>query len=242
MRSRGAWRVRRSSTTSSARPGNPAWRRSALPAGRRPPIPPRSPPSPTKLDADLVVVGPEDPLVAGVVDAVRGATAARAFGPRAAAARLEGSKAWMKDVLAAAGRPDRAPRDVRRRARRSRSARVPRHAARPLRDEDRRARGGQGRGRHRVDRRGARRGARVPRRRRVRRRRAARCVIEEGLTGPEVSLFASVRRLRRRTVQCARAPPRTTSAPFDGDAGPNTGGMGAYSPVPVRRSERRSTS
>ena len=57
-----------------------------------------------KLDADLVVVGPEDPLVAGVVDAVQ-AAGIHAFGPNAAAARLEGSKAWMKDVLVAAGVP-----------------------------------------------------------------------------------------------------------------------------------------
>ena len=55
-----------------------------------------------KVDADLVVVGPEDPLVAGVVDTLE-ASGRLAFGPRAAAARLEGSKAWMKDVLVAAG-------------------------------------------------------------------------------------------------------------------------------------------
>src|SRR5262245_63320911 len=51
-----------------------------------------------KVDADLVVVGPEGPLVAGAVDALEEA-GRLAFGPRAAAARLEGSKAWMKDVL-----------------------------------------------------------------------------------------------------------------------------------------------
>src|SRR3954470_604824 len=57
-----------------------------------------------KLDTDLVVIGPEDPLVAGVVDALEDA-GRLAFGPRAAAARLEGSKAWMKDVLNSAGVP-----------------------------------------------------------------------------------------------------------------------------------------
>jgi phosphoribosylamine--glycine ligase len=57
-----------------------------------------------RVDADLVVVGPEDPLVAGVVDAVTEG-GRLAFGPRAAAARLEGSKKWMKDVLASAGVP-----------------------------------------------------------------------------------------------------------------------------------------
>ena len=57
-----------------------------------------------RLQPDLVVVGPEDPLVAGVVDALneRGHLT---FGPVAAAARLEGSKKWMKDVLASAGVP-----------------------------------------------------------------------------------------------------------------------------------------
>ena len=54
--------------------------------------------------ADLVVVGPEAPLVAGVADAVR-AKGIACFGPSAAAARLEGSKAFAKDVMAAAGVP-----------------------------------------------------------------------------------------------------------------------------------------
>src|SRR4051794_10142288 len=54
-----------------------------------------------KVDADLVVVGPEDPLVGGVVDAIS-ARGRAVFGPSAAAARLEGSKAWMKEVLVAA--------------------------------------------------------------------------------------------------------------------------------------------
>jgi len=53
---------------------------------------------------DLVVIGPEAPLVAGVADALR-AAGIPAFGPGAAGARLEGSKAWMKEVLAAAGVP-----------------------------------------------------------------------------------------------------------------------------------------
>ena len=54
--------------------------------------------------ADLVVVGPEAPLVAGVADAVRGKGIA-CFGPSGAAAQLEGSKAFAKDVMAAAGVP-----------------------------------------------------------------------------------------------------------------------------------------
>ncbi len=58
----------------------------------------------TELGADLVVVGPEAPLVAGVADAVTAAGIA-CFGPSGAAAQLEGSKAFAKDVMAAAGVP-----------------------------------------------------------------------------------------------------------------------------------------
>ncbi|MDQ3663906.1 MAG: phosphoribosylamine--glycine ligase, partial [Actinomycetota bacterium] len=57
-----------------------------------------------RLGVDLVVVGPEAPLVAGVADAVRAAGVA-CFGPSRAAARLEGSKAFAKEVMAAAGVP-----------------------------------------------------------------------------------------------------------------------------------------
>ena len=63
----------------------------------------------TDVDADLVVIGPEAPLVAGVADAVRAAGIA-CFGPSAAAAQLEGSKAFAKEVMAAAGVPTAASR------------------------------------------------------------------------------------------------------------------------------------
>ena len=63
----------------------------------------------TSLGVDLVVVGPEAPLVAGVADAVR-AAGVPVFGPSAQAARLEGSKAFAKDVMAAAGVPTAAAR------------------------------------------------------------------------------------------------------------------------------------
>ena len=55
-----------------------------------------------ELGSDLVVVGPEVPLVLGVADALREAGIA-CFGPSAAAARIEGSKAFAKDVMSAAG-------------------------------------------------------------------------------------------------------------------------------------------
>src|SRR5690349_22245555 len=58
----------------------------------------------TRIGAGLVVVGPEAPLVAGVADAVRDAAIA-CFGPSLAAARLEGSKAFAKEVMATAGVP-----------------------------------------------------------------------------------------------------------------------------------------
>ncbi len=60
---------------------------------------------------DLVVVGPEAPLVAGVADAVRAAGVA-CFGPSAEAARLEGSKAFAKEIMTAAGVPTAAYRTV----------------------------------------------------------------------------------------------------------------------------------
>ncbi|HEV7526300.1 MAG TPA: phosphoribosylamine--glycine ligase [Acidimicrobiia bacterium] len=178
-----------------------------------------------KLDADLVVVGPEGPLVAGVVDAVE-ATGRRAFGPRAAAARLEGSKAWMKAVLVAAGVP------------------TARYAAFGEGDEaqafafletlpglyvvktDGLAAGkgvvvtesiAEARDAVRAYLSGAAFGD------------AGRtCVIEEGLSGPEISLFALCDGARAHVLATAQDHKRA----FDGDAGPNTGGMGAYSPVP----------
>ena len=59
---------------------------------------------PEEVDADLFVVGPEAPLVDGLADRLRGA-GRLVFGPGADGARLEGSKAWMKDLLAAAAVP-----------------------------------------------------------------------------------------------------------------------------------------
>jgi phosphoribosylamine--glycine ligase len=178
-----------------------------------------------KLEPDLVVVGPEDPLVAGVVDAVEDA-GYRAFGPRAAAARLEGSKSWMKDVLVAAGVP------------------TARHATFAAGDEERAftfldslpglyviktdgLAAGKGvvvtesiadaRDAVRAYLSGAAFGAA-----------GTTCVIEEGLTGPELSVFALCADRDMQLVATAQDHKRV----FDGDTGPNTGGMGAYSPVP----------
>jgi len=178
-----------------------------------------------KVDADLVVIGPEDPLVAGVVDAVE-ASGRLAFGPRAAAARLEGSKAWMKDVLVGAGVPT---------ARYGAFGATDEAAALAFLDSlpgayvvktDGLA-GGKGvivtesiadaRDAVRAYLSGAAFGD------------AGRtCVIEEGLAGPEVSLFALCDGRASVVVGVAQDHKRA----FDGDEGPNTGGMGAYSPVP----------
>ena len=146
----GSRRVRRRSTRSSRAPGNPGM--AALGAcvpvavedARAIAAPRRRP------RADLVVVGPEVPLVAGAVDAIE-ARGRLAFGPPAAAARLEGSKAWMKEVLAAAGVPTARYRAFGASDEQAALAFLG-DAARPLRGEDRRPRRRQGRGRHRVDR------------------------------------------------------------------------------------------
>ncbi len=97
------WGLRRTSEVFAA-PGNPGIAELALCF----PIDPSDPAAVAQLaddlTVDLVVIGPEVPLVAGVADAVR-ARGRLAFGPGAAGARLEGSKAWMKHVLADAGVP-----------------------------------------------------------------------------------------------------------------------------------------
>ncbi|MFZ4670305.1 MAG: phosphoribosylamine--glycine ligase, partial [Microthrixaceae bacterium] len=69
-----------------------------------PGIPGSVPDAPESIDADLYVIGPEAPLVDGLADRLR-AEGRLVFGPGADGARLEGSKAWMKEVVSAAGVP-----------------------------------------------------------------------------------------------------------------------------------------
>jgi phosphoribosylamine---glycine ligase len=156
------------------------------------------------LDIDLVVIGPEAPLVQGLADALR-RFGLLVFGPGATAARIEGSKAFAKDVMSAAGVPTAA---------RLALARPPcvvkadglaagkgvyvcrtegevEEALRSLRDA-----GGD-------------------------------VVVEELLDGPEVSLFALCD--GRDAIGMVSA--QDFKRAFDGDEGPNTGGMGAYAPV-----------
>ena len=165
------------------------------------------------LEAGLVVIGPEAPLVAGVADHVR-AAGIPCFGPSAAAAQLEGSKAFSKEVMAAAGVPTA----------RSFVCTTPAEAAAALDElgapyvvkDDALAAG---------------KGVVVTRQRAEALAHAATCgrvVIEEFLEGPEVSLFA----VCDGTTAYPLQPAQDFKRIFDGGKGPNTGGMGSYSPLP----------
>ncbi len=165
------------------------------------------------LDIDLVVVGPEAPLVAGVADAVRAAGIA-CFGPSAAAARLEGSKSFAKEVMAAAGVPTAAARTCTDQA--EVMAALDAFGPPYVVKEDGLAAG---------------KGVVVTPDRERALDHAARCervVVEEYLDGPEVSLFAVTDGQTVRPLQPAQDFKRVG----DGDTGPNTGGMGAYTPLP----------
>ncbi|GIU90327.1 MAG: phosphoribosylamine--glycine ligase [Acidimicrobiia bacterium] len=175
--------------------------------------------------ADLVVIGPEDPLVAGVVDAVA-ARGRLAFGPSAAAARLEGSKVFMKDVLVGAGVPTARHRSFTAGEDEEAFAFLETLPGRYVVKTDGLAAGkgvvvtesiAQARDVVRAYLSGEAFGD------------AGRtCVIEEGLTGPEVSMFVLCDGTDAVPVALAQDHKRA----FDGDRGPNTGGMGAYTPAP----------
>lgn len=175
-----------------------------------------------RVRADLVVIGPEIPLVLGVADALRDAGVA-CFGPSKDAARIEGSKAFAKEVMAAAGVCTAASEIVD----------SPAHLDAAL------ARFGVAAGDPawvvKDDRLAAGKGVVVTPDREVARAHAAGLleaghpvVLESYLDGPEVSLFSLV---DGRTVV-----PMLAAQDFkrvgDGDTGPNTGGMGAYAPLP----------
>ncbi len=157
------------------------------------------------LDVDLVVVGPEAPLVAGLADVLRPAGIA-VFGPSAAAAAIEGSKSFAKEVMAAAGVPTAAPLAV---------ARPPCvvkadglaagkgvHVCRTQAELDAALRAVSALG--------------------------DAFVVEELLEGQEVSLLA----LADGRVAVPLVPAQDFKRAYDGDEGPNTGGMGSYAPVP----------
>ncbi len=165
-----------------------------------------------ELAADLVVVGPEAPLVAGVADAVR-AKGIACFGPSAAAAQLEGSKAFANEVMAAAG--------------------VPTSLSYACTDEAAVRRALDDFGPPYVvknDGLAAGKGVVVTDDRAAAEQHAADCgkvVIEQYLPGPEVSLFV----VTDGTAAVPLMPAQDFKRLADGDAGPNTGGMGAYAPL-----------
>lgn len=179
---------------------------------------------PEDLDADLFVIGPEAPLVDGLGDRLR-AAGRRVFGPGADGAALEGSKAWMKQVLVEAGVPTAAHGTftevdpalafldtmsglyvVKTDGLAAGKGVVVTESLAEARDAVRAYLSGEAFGD------------------------AGRTVvIEEGLTGPELSVLA----VCDGTRAVALAPAQDFKRVGDDDAGPNTGGMGAYSPVPA---------
>lgn len=177
----------------------------------------------TQLEADLFVIGPEGPLVEGLADELR-AQGKLVFGPGADGAQLEGSKTWMKELFVAAGVPTAAHG----------SFTDPEPALvfldtmnKPfviktdglaagkgvLVTEDRVEAEAAVRSYLSGDAFGA---------------AGATVVIEEGLIGPEVSVFV----VCDGAKAVALAPAQDHKRAYDDDKGPNTGGMGAYTPLP----------
>jgi len=166
-----------------------------------------------KTGADLVVVGPEAPLMAGVADALRDA-GLRCFGPDRAAAMIEGSKSAAKHVMLAAGIPTAASRTCRSEAEVSDA--LDQFGPPYVVKADGLAAG---------------KGVVVTADRKAAAEHARACgqvVIEDFLAGPEVSVFAIAD--GERAV--ALLPAQDFKRAGDGDTGPNTGGMGAYAPLP----------
>lgn len=166
---------------------------------------------------DLVVIGPEAPLVAGVADTVREAGFA-VFGPSAEAARIEGSKSFAKEVMAAADVPT-AMAHVCTTLDEVASALDALGAPHVVKDD------GLAAGKGVVvttDRKEALAHAEA-----CLAKEGGRVVVEEFLDGPEISLFC----LSDGTTVVPLAPAQDFKRVGDGDAGPNTGGMGAYSPL-----------
>ncbi|MFW0111489.1 phosphoribosylamine--glycine ligase [Rothia sp. P5766] len=171
----------------------------------------------TDLAVDLVVIGPEAPLVAGVSDALR-EQGFPVFGPSKAAALLEGSKAFAKEVMASAGVPTAMAHIATNRAE-AESALTSFGAPYVVKDD------GLAAGK----------GVVVTDDYDTALAHAESCfaagggvVIEEFLDGPEVSLFV----ISDGTTCLPLSPAQDFKRIFDGDRGPNTGGMGAYTPLP----------
>ena len=168
---------------------------------------------------DLVVVGPEAPLVAGLVDALSEA-GIRAFGPSGAAAQLEGSKAFCKEVMIAAGVPT-AVYKVAQDAQAGLDA-IERYPT-VIKADGLAAGKGVIIAADESEAREALHQLLVERRFGT-----EQVVVEEYLEGEELSLLALCDAQRAIPLASAQDYKRI----FDGDQGPNTGGMGSYSPVP----------
>ena len=165
-----------------------------------------------RLAADLVVIGPEAPLVAGVADALR-AAGINCFGPDQGAAAIEGSKSFAKQVMNAAGVPTAAAATCRSES--EVAAALDRFGPPYVVKADGLAAG---------------KGVVVSTDRGAAMRHAEACgtvVIEEFLDGPEVSVFA----LADGETAVPLLPAQDYKRAQDGDIGPNTGGMGAYAPL-----------
>jgi phosphoribosylamine--glycine ligase len=179
---------------------------------------------PEEVAADLFVIGPEVPLVDGLADRLR-AGGALVFGPGADGARLEGSKAWMKEVLGDAGVPTAGhasftevepalahlrtlgpPYVVKTDGLAAGKGVLVTESQAEAADDVAAKLGGRSFGAA-----------------------GRRVVIEEGLTGPELSVLC----VCDGTRVVPLAPAQDFKRLGDGDSGPNTGGMGAFSPVPL---------
>lgn len=171
-----------------------------------------------QVGADLVVVGPEAPLVAGVADVVRERGIA-CFGPSKEAAHLEGSKAFAKEVMAAAEVPT-AMAHVCTTLDEVAAALDAFGAPHVVKDDGLAA----GKGVVVTDD----RDAALAHAQACLARDGGTVVVEEFLDGPEVSLFC----VTDGTEVVPLAPAQDYKRLADGDEGPNTGGMGAYSPLP----------
>lgn len=171
------------------------------------------------VSADLVVIGPEAPLVAGVADVLRAAGIAT-FGPSAAAAQLEGSKAFAKEIMQIAGVPTAASFVCRTLAEAEQA--LDEFGAPYVVKDDGLAAG---------------KGVVVTSNRAEALAHTEACltnrvdgsvVIEEYLDGPEISLFG----ISDGDVVVPLVPAQDFKRAYNDDLGPNTGGMGAYSPLP----------
>ena len=189
-----------------------------------PGIPWSIPTPPDQVDADLFVIGPEVPLVEGLADRLR-AAGRLVLGPGADGAQLEGSKQWMKDLLVEAGVPTARhasfsdasaavafletlppPYVVKTDGLAAGKGVLVTDSLAAAADDVRAKLSGAAFGPA-----------------------GTTVVIEEGLTGPELSLLCVCDGMRAVPL----APAQDSKRLRDGDEGPNTGGMGAYSPVPV---------